>query len=267
MNRECSLFTNDNRYVIVGAASYIGEEHRPPFYELYTTNDHITPTMRYGIDTVNSNKSHKQRNINFLLYYRSPLEDYSIYMIDLVTGQVTNQINYKCDKIFLSHNQGIYLYNNLLAVLSVQHQTIYVYEIIDGMFYNVLKLGRFCSEEEQHLYSLVGETQIPIREATIGSLKHRLLVHLYRSAVHESNRIQNKYPLRKFYQFFDQYRQLRMWKMQLCDENILLVKYASESVVTLKAHEPNSHPAIFMFYSLWDSRVLAVYDNTSEDLL
>lgn len=190
-------------------------------------------------------------------------------MIDLTTGQVTNQINYKCDKIFLSHNQGIYLYNNLLAVLSVQHQTIYIYEIIKGTFYNVLKLGRFCSDEEVYLYNLVSEThtQIPIREATIGSLKHRLLVHLYQSAMAESNNTQSRYPLRRFYQFFDQYRQLRMWKMQLCDENILLIKYASEAVVTLKAHEPNSQPAFFMFYHLWESRVLAIYDNTSEKLL
>lgn len=46
LNRECSLFTNDSRYVIVGAASYIIDDNRPPFYDLYTTNDGITPTLR-----------------------------------------------------------------------------------------------------------------------------------------------------------------------------------------------------------------------------
>lgn len=204
-----------------------------------------------------------------LVSTRSPLEDYAVYIIDLTTGRVCSQLSYKCDKIFLSHNQGIYLYNNLLAVLSVQHQTIYIYEIIKGTFYNVLKLGRFCSDEEVHLYNAVNETntQVPIREATIGSLKHRLLVYLYKLAVAESEHTKSQLPLRKFFKYFDQYRQLRMWKMQLCDENILLVKFASESVVTLKAQEPNSHPAFFMFYSMWDSRVLAVYDNTSDNLL
>lgn len=188
-------------------------------------------------------------------------------MVDLHTGRVTGSINYKCDKIFLSHNQGIYLYNHLFAVLSVQHQTIYLYEVIDGVFYNILKIGRFCSEQDVYLYNLVNETQIPLREATIGSLKHRFLVHLYRTAKAESERINNQYPLRKFYQFFDQYRQLRIWKMQLLDENLLLIKYASEAVVTLKTHEPNSQPAFFVFYSIRDSEVLAVYDNQSDDLL
>lgn len=188
-------------------------------------------------------------------------------MIDIHKGRVTDQIHFKSDKIFLSHNQGIYLYNNLLAVLSVQHQTIHLFEIFDGAFLNMLKIGRFCSEEEIYLYNIVNETQIPIREATIGSLKHRFLVFLYRKSKAESETMGNNYPLRKFYQFFDQYKMLRIWKMQLLDENLLLIKYASEAVVTLKAPEPNSQPAFFAIYSIWDSEVLAVYDNTSEDLL
>lgn len=205
--------------------------------------------------------------INYFLSPRSPLEDYSLYMIDLHQGRVSSHVNYKCDKIFLSHNQGIYLYNNLFAVLSVQHQTIYLYEVIDGVLFQILKIGRFCSQEDISLYNAVYETQVPVREATIGSLKHRFLVYLYHKAVTESKRLNNNYPLRRFYQFFDQYKQLRIWKMQLLDENLILIKYASEAVVTLKAHEPNSQPAFFVFYSIWDCQILAVYDNTSEDLL
>lgn len=46
LNRECSLFTNDSRYVIVGAASTITDDRRPNFFEIYTTNEMITPTLR-----------------------------------------------------------------------------------------------------------------------------------------------------------------------------------------------------------------------------
>lgn len=52
LNRECSLFTNDSRYVIVGAAAQLGDEQRPPFYDLYTSNDGITPTLRYFLFTI-----------------------------------------------------------------------------------------------------------------------------------------------------------------------------------------------------------------------
>lgn len=46
LNRECSLFTNDSRYVIIGAAIFIPEDMRPHFYDLYTNNESITPTAR-----------------------------------------------------------------------------------------------------------------------------------------------------------------------------------------------------------------------------
>lgn len=49
LNRECSLFTADNRYVIVGAASFIADDLRPNFYQQYTSNETVAPTVRYVI--------------------------------------------------------------------------------------------------------------------------------------------------------------------------------------------------------------------------
>ena len=46
-----------------------------------------------------------------------------------------------------------------------------------------------------------------------------------------------------------------MWKMQLLDESHILIKYASEDVVTLKATEPNSQPSFFMVYNMVDAEV------------
>lgn len=34
LNRECSLFTDDGRYVIVGSAAHIPDELRPHFYQV-----------------------------------------------------------------------------------------------------------------------------------------------------------------------------------------------------------------------------------------
>lgn len=47
LNRECSLFTDDSRYVIIGSASFIPEEIRPHFYEIYTNNESVTFGQRY----------------------------------------------------------------------------------------------------------------------------------------------------------------------------------------------------------------------------
>ncbi len=54
--------------------------------------------------------------------------------------------------------------------------------------------------------------------------------------------------------------------MQLLDEHHLLLKYANEDVVTLRAHEPNSQVALFVVYNMVTTEVLAVFENNSEEL-
>lgn len=105
LNRECSLFTDDGRYVIVGSASYVPEEPHPYFFDIYSNNESVSPNPR------------------------SPLEDYTIHIVDMKTGMLSDSRVFKCDKIFLSHNQGLYLYRDLLAVLSVQQQQIHIFRL------------------------------------------------------------------------------------------------------------------------------------------
>uniref|UniRef100_A0A2M4AQA5 Putative negative regulator of histones n=1 Tax=Anopheles triannulatus TaxID=58253 RepID=A0A2M4AQA5_9DIPT len=250
LNRECSLFTSDGRYVIVGAASFIPEENRPHFYELYTNNEVIKPTASV------------------------PLEDYTLYIIDLHFGRISDSRDFRVDKIILSHNQGVYLYNNTLAILSIQHQTLYVFSIAEGTFIKERTIGRFCSVEDDFLYTnAVAQERMgaPVprafREPAINSLKHRILVFLYQRAKARVESGKDPLALRKFYRRFDDVRDLRMWKMQLLDDDHLFIKYAHEDVVTLKAHEPNSQHSMFVIYHIWQKQVIAVYTNQSTQLL
>lgn len=237
LNRECSLFTDDCRYVIVGSAAYLPEEPHPPFFEVYRNSESVTPNPR------------------------SPLEDYSLHIIDLHTGRLCDTRTFKCDKVILSHNQGLYLYKNILAILSVQQQTIHVFQVTpEGTFIDVRTIGRFCYEDDLLTLSAVypevqRDTQTgmanPYKEPFINSLKHRLLVYLWRRAEQDGSAIAK----RRFFQYFDQLRQLRMWKMQLLDENHLFIKYTSEDVVTLRVTDPSQVlPAASGRSLLWGKR-------------
>lgn len=243
LNRECSLFSDDGRYVIIGSASFIPEEIRPHFYEIYTNNESVTPNLQ------------------------SPLEDYTLYLVDLHLGKLCDIRQFKVDKIFLSHNQGIYLYKDTLAVLSVQHQIIHVFQILDGMFIDTRKIGRFCFEDDYYFVTSAYPSERAFKEKSINSLKHRLLSFLYRRAAEITNRTNDPTELRKFYYYFDNFNSLRMWKMQLIDENHLLIKYASEDVVTLKSTDVNTQPQFFAIYDMIASRIISVYENTSRELL
>ncbi len=258
LNRECSLFSEDGDYVIVGSASYIPDDLHPTMHELKQNNESVTPNPR------------------------NPLENYSIYCVEVAEGILTDKIEFRVDKIFLSHNQGVYLYRNVLAVLSVQHQTVHLYKFHNGTFVPECKVGRLLHGDDELLLShvLTADQQTsfgfrqanfvyrPYREKTINLLKHRILAFLYRRAVALSKEQGGDlYEVRRFYQYFDQFKALRMWKMQLLDEHHLLLKYAHEDVVTLRSHEPNSQISFFVVYNFATTEVLSVHENTSEDLL
>ncbi|XP_012294088.1 DET1 homolog isoform X4 [Aotus nancymaae] len=177
LNRECSLFTDDCRCVIVGSAAYLPDEPHPPFFE-------VTP---------------------------------------------------------------------------------------EGTFIDVRTIGRFCYEDDLLTVSAVfpevqrdSQTGManPFRDPFINSLKHRLLVYLWRRAEQDGSAMAK----RRFFQYFDQLRQLRMWKMQLLDENHLFIKYTSEDVVTLRVTDP-SQASFFVVYNMVTTEVIAVFENTSDELL
>lgn len=125
LNRECSLFTDDGKFVIVGSAQYVPEEPHPLFFETHRNNEAVNATPR------------------------SPLEDYCLHIVELESGHLCDSRSFKYDKIFLSHNQGLYLYKNTLAVLSVLQQTIHIFHVTPtGEFIDVRSIGRFCYEDD-----------------------------------------------------------------------------------------------------------------------
>ena len=260
LNRECSLYTDDSRYVIVCSAIAVPEEPTPYFYDIYRNNESVFPNVR------------------------SPLEHYSIHIVDLYTGQHCDKRSFRFDKIYLSHNQGLYLYNNTLAVLSVQQQTIHIFQITKyGLFIDIRTIGRFCFDDDElalsalsgnitgniHLQMANGSEAIhhsdrtrPFCDTAINSLKHRLLTYLWKNAYNEGPE-----GLRRFYKHYMYFCSLRMWKMQMLDEEHLLIKYANEDVVTMRVMDPNAQPSLFVIYNIKSTKVIAVFENTSELLL
>lgn len=253
LNRECSLFSPDCRFMIVGSAAFVAEESQLHYFDVYRNNESVS------------------------LSPRVPLEDYTLYLIDLRTGRLCDKRVFKTDKIFLSHNQGLYLHQQTLAVLSVQHQLIHLFLIQkdplldEGRIVDVRSIGRFCYEDDEFIISGVRlregrhRTVRPFRESSINSLKHRFLTFLYWAAATDPHDPVTR--LRKFYQNFDQFVSLRMWKMQLLDDSHLLIKYAHEDVITLRLTDLNSPPSFFVVYNFVTTQVISVFENTSAEFL
>ena len=253
LNRECSLFTDDNRYVIVSSSILLPDEPVPHMYETFKNNESLSPNPRFI------------------------LEDYTLYIVDLLEGFVTDSHSFKCDKIFLSHNQGLSLCSSKLAVLSSQHQTVHIFEIINGCFISQLEIGRFCNPDDGMIFcqaqftnacSAVGSDgeYRPFLEKWINSLKQKFLCRIKTQAEAACTVIDRR-PLFQFYKHFDYFCALRIWKIQLLSNHTLLLKYTDEDTVTLKRNDSMSQLAFFAFYNIETTKMEAIYPNTSPDFL
>lgn len=253
LNRECSLFVDSGRYVVVGSSCPVQEDPYPHMYDTFRNNESLSPNPRFS------------------------LEDHTIYQVDLYCGQVTDSCSFKCDKIFLSHNQGLSLCGSRLAILSVQHQTIHLFELCAGTFIPILEIGRFCYPDDGFVYSLAGlmnadedgppdGTHWPFLEKWMNSLKHRFLCRIM-SQSKELCTEGNSTPLLSFFRRFTYLSSLRIWKMQMLDEHTLLLKYTSEDVITLKQTDTLSQPAFFALYDIDSTEVVRVFENTSDHFL
>ncbi|XP_018013454.1 DET1 homolog, partial [Hyalella azteca] len=128
LNRECSVFSTDCRFLIVGCSSTRDPSGNSRLADAYRYNESLTPNPR------------------------APLDDYSIYVINLELGIVMDSISFKNDKLFLSHNQCMSLYKQTLVILSTQHQTLHRYHLgTDGKLTLIQNIGRTCFADDDVL--------------------------------------------------------------------------------------------------------------------
>lgn len=248
LNRECSLFTDDCHYAIVVSSEVIRDDY---------------PNM---LDILRNNESISNNSL-------SVLEDYTVYLVDVLGGSVTDTVLFKCDKISLSHNQGLSLCNSRLAVLSLQQQTIHVFDISNGGLVHLQDVGRFCYPESNvtlpDLSVIEPEGFLPtnaISEKWFTTLKHRLLCFLLRQAEEQSSATDH-FPLANYFNKYSTLKSLRISKMQLLDEWHLLLKYANEDMITQKPSDSSSQMCLYVFYDIKTTNVLSVHENISDEFL
>ncbi|XP_015795436.1 DET1 homolog [Tetranychus urticae] len=272
LNRECSLFTFDSRYVIVASSAPIID--MPNYYDVLRNNESVSVNVKFFC------------------------EDYIIYLIDIKNGKKCDQIVLKTDNISLPHNQGLYLYDDILAILSVQHQTIYLYrlddcKIVGKTFIEVNSIGRFCYDDDpfvstlhntetrplspsssdssnasasSYLDSQFDTPTHPYHEVSFCAMKHRILAFFYRQAQSQAKEKSNPELLLTFYRKFDEYCGLRMSKMQLLDRDHLLIKYEFGELVAQRLGDQTGFTSYFVFYQISKAKILDIYSNTSNEL-
>jgi de-etiolated-1 len=254
INREFSLFYEN--YLILASSEYVNDDQLPSYDELTTNNECV---------------------------HVNPIENYTFYLINIGENvSLTDKIQFKFDKIALTHNNGVHLYKNKLTILSQQNQTIYVYLIIDRPFKSetktpgkyfqlVQKIGRFChQDDENYLKTTIGSkftVDKPFTEVFFTGLKHKILSYLFESAS-ASNKLHN------FYMLYNTIMALKMQKHQLLDDSHIFIKYVhTEYLVNQQKPQSSSttndlltSQFYFVLYDIANAHVLNIFASNSPEL-
>ncbi|KAK4748008.1 hypothetical protein SAY87_014594 [Trapa incisa] len=219
------------------------------------------------------------------------VEKITFHLLRLEDGDILDKKVFHNDFVNLTHNMGVFLYDDLLAIVSLRFQTIHILQIREsGNLVDVRAIGLFCREDDELFlnsnaqYMAVSDktpvlqwTGVSIdpdlhrrptsRDSTfLTGLKQRLLSFVFRGIWNEESddslRIQSL--KKKFYFHFQDYVDLIIWKVQFLDRHHLLIKFGSvDGGVSRNA---DHHPAFFAVYNMETTEIVAFYQNSSEEL-
>lgn len=219
------------------------------------------------------------------------IEKITFHLLRLEDGFTLDKKVFHNDFINLAHSMGVYLYDDLLAIVSLRYQTIHILQIRDsGNLVDVRAIGEFCREDDELFLnssaqctaisenSEQNETPANNNEdnsnnnvvvphnSFLSGIKQRLLSFIFQGIWNEEvDETLRVHRLKKmFYFHFQDYVDLIIWKVQFLDRHHLLIKFGSvDGGVSRNA---DHHPAFFAVYNMELAEFVAFYQNSAEEL-
>ncbi|CAK8539274.1 unnamed protein product [Lathyrus sativus] len=221
------------------------------------------------------------------------IEKITFHLLRMEDGEILDKKIFSNDFVNLTHNMGVFLYDDLLAIVSLRYQTIHILQIRDsGNFVHVRAIGEFCREDdelflnsnaqgmplsnknkqhqvpENHVENHMHQGQPNVGNSFLSGIKQRLLSFIFQGLWNEETddtlRIQR---LRnKFYFHFQDYVDLIIWKVQFLDRHHLLIKFGSVDGGPQVSRNADHHPAFVAVYNMDTTEIVSFYQNSADEL-
>ena len=195
------------------------------------------------------------------------LDDVTFWIVDIETGEISDQKTLSNEYIYLTNHAGVHLYKDTLAVTSIQHQSLYLIHISqDGKFGEKKTVGYHNNEDDEtylescrnriiqefeqrplkrsrrsnpeNIYHLtapdasyapfVYKNQEIVDNAYSG-IKQRMMSFLYKRARESDDRNE----LNHFSLTFDLFANLVMWRSHLLNDDEIMFKFGTVDVYFL----------------------------------
>ncbi|XP_050216548.1 light-mediated development protein DET1 isoform X2 [Mercurialis annua] len=248
-------------------------------------------SLRFGLFATSTAQFHETPAVGGAIPGVPSIEKITFHLLRLEDGVILDEKAFQNDFINLAHNMGVFLYDDLLAVVSLRYQTIHILQIREsGNLVNVRAIGAFCREDDElflnssaqymatldkskmhqpsqnHLENSVHDTQPGSDNSFLSGIKQRLLSFIFRGIWNEDKNkdVRVQCLKKKFYFHFQDYVDLIIWKVQFLDRHHLLIKFGSvDGGVSRSA---DHQPSFFTVYNMDTTEVVAFYQNSEDEL-
>ncbi|KAL5167948.1 Light-mediated development protein DET1 [Glycine soja] len=188
---------------------------------------------QFGLFATSTAQIHDAPAVGGAVHGVPSIEKITFHLLRLEDGEILDKKVFSNDFVNLTHNMGVFLYDDLLAIVSLRYQTIHILQIRDsGNLVDVRAIGEFCREDD---------------ELFLNSNAQRI------------QRLR-----KKFYFHFQDYVDLIIWKVQFLDRHHLLIKFGSvDGGVSRNA---DHHPAFVAVYNMDTTEIVSFYQNSPDEL-
>ncbi|XP_040946816.1 light-mediated development protein DET1 isoform X2 [Gossypium hirsutum] len=218
---------------------------------------------QYGIFATSTAQIQDARGTDGAILGVPSFEKITIHLFRLEDGFKLDEKVFHNDCVNLTHNMGAFLYDDLLAVVSLRYQTIHILQIRDsGNLVDVRAIGAYCREDDELFLNsssqLAGNRGDLVDNGTnhdqpnsnnsfLSGIKQRLLSFIFREIwSEETDQTQRVQCLKKkFYFHFQDYVDL---------------------VILKASRNTDQLPAFFAVYNMETTEIVAFYQNAADEL-
>ncbi|KAF8379867.1 hypothetical protein HHK36_029316 [Tetracentron sinense] len=211
---------------------------------------------QFGLFATSTAQFHDAPAIGGAIQGIPSIEKISFYLVRLEDGVILDEKVFYNDFVNLAHSMGVFLYDDLLAIVSLRYQMCMV--ITDKGRQHELPVNR-VENGLQHNQHIPGSS-------FLSGIKQRLLSFIFRGIWNQEadHSLRVQCLKKKFYFHFQDYVDLIMWKVQFLDQYHLLIKFGSvDGGVSRNA---DHHPAFFAVYNMETTEIIAFYQNSADKL-
>ncbi|KAG4972841.1 hypothetical protein JHK87_029662 [Glycine soja] len=225
---------------------------------------------QFGLFATSTAQIHDAPAVGGAVHGVPSIEKITFHLLRLEDGEILDKKVFSNDFVNLTHNMGVFLYDDLLAIVSLRYQTIHILQIRDsGNLVDVRAIGEFCREDDElFLNSNAQGMALSDKNKQLQLPGNHIENHLHQGQPNLGNSFLSGIKQRLLSFIFQ-----GLWNeerddtlVQFLDRHHLLIKFGSVDGGPQVSRNADHHPAFVAVYNMDTTEIVSFYQNSPDEL-